>query len=90
MSSFTLVLYLGFVRPTALLPIRWMAPESLADGLFTTKSDVWSLGVTLCELATFGSFPYQGLSNKEVVERVKLGRSMDKPQECTRELYVCL
>ncbi|XP_029195937.2 uncharacterized protein LOC114961433 isoform X2 [Acropora millepora] len=70
----------------ALLPIRWMAPESLADGLFTTKSDVWSLGVTLCELATFGSFPYQGLSNKEVVERVKLGRSMDKPQECTREL----
>ena len=67
-----------------------MAPESLADGLFTTKSDVWSLGVTLCELATFGSFPYQGLSNKEVVERVKLGRMMDKPQECTRELYVCL
>lgn len=65
-----------------------MAPESLADGLFTTKSDVWSLGVTLWELATFGSFPYQGLSNKEVVERVKLGRGIDKPQECTRELYV--
>ena len=72
-----------------MLPIRWMAPESLADGLFTNKSDVWSLGVTLWELTTFGSFPYQGLSNVEVVDRVKLGRSMDKPQECTSELYVC-
>lgn len=71
-----------------MLPVRWMAPESLVDGVFTTKSDVWSLGVTLWELATFGSFPYQGLSNGEVVERVKLGRTMDKPQGCTSELYV--
>ncbi|KAL9975885.1 hypothetical protein ACROYT_G013101 [Oculina patagonica] len=69
-----------------MLPVRWMSPESLADGVFTTKSDVWSLGVTLWELATFGSFPYQGLSNGEVVERVKLGRYMDKPQGCTSEL----
>ena len=65
-----------------------MSPESLADGVFTTKSDVWSLGVTLWELATFGSFPYQGFSNGEVVERVKRGRIMEKPQGCTSELYV--
>ena len=71
-----------------MLPVRWMAPESLADGVFTTKSDVWGLGVTLWELATFGSFPYQGLSNGEVVESVKLGRNMDKPRGCTSELYV--
>ena len=71
-----------------MLPVRWMSPESLADGVFTTKSDVWSLGVTLWELATFGSFPYQGFSNGEVVERVKQGRIMEKPQGCTSELYV--
>lgn len=76
------------VLPIGMLPVRWMSPESLADGVFTTKSDVWSLGVTLWELATFGSFPYQGLSNSEVVERVKLGRIMDKPRGCTSELYV--
>ena len=69
-----------------MLPVRWMAPESLADGVFTTKSDVWSLGVTLWELATFGIFPYQGLSNGEVVESVRLGRSIDKPRGCTNEL----
>lgn len=76
------------VSPIGMLPVRWMSPESLADGVFTTKSDVWSLGVTLWELATFGSFPYQGFSNGEVVERLKRGRIMDKPQGCTSELYV--
>ena len=76
------------VLPIGMFPVRWMSPESLADGVFTTKSDVWSLGVTLWELATFGSFPYQGFSNGEVVERVKQGRIMDKPQGCASELYV--
>ena len=76
------------VLPIGMLPVRWMSPESLADGVFTTKSDVWSLGVTLWELATFGSFPNQGFSNGEVVERVKQGRIMDKPQGCASELYV--
>ena len=74
--------------PIGMLPVRWMSPESLVDGVFTTKSDIWSLGVTLWELATFGSFPYQGFSNGEVVERVKQGRIMDTPQGCASELYV--
>ena len=76
------------ILPIGMLPVRWMSPESLTDGVFTTKSDVWSLGVTLWELATFGSFPYQGFSNGEVVERVKQGRVMDNPQGCASELYV--
>ncbi|KAH8018674.1 hypothetical protein HPB51_010395 [Rhipicephalus microplus] len=57
-----------------MLPVRWMAPESLNDGIFTTMSDVWSYGVLLYEIITFASFPYQGLSNNQVLEEALLLR----------------
>lgn len=49
-----------------LLPVRWMAPESLKDGVFTSFSDVWSYGIVLWEMVTLASQPYQGLSNDQV------------------------
>ena len=51
--------YYRFSRK-GMLPVRWMAPESLADGMFTPASDIWSYGVLLYEMITFGSFPFQG------------------------------
>lgn len=53
-----------------LLPVRWMAPESLADGVFTSDSDVWSYGIVLWEMSTLAEQPYQGLSNEEVLQFV--------------------
>lgn len=53
------------------LPIRWMAPESLYDNIFSTKSDVWSFGVLIWEVVTLGSTPYTGLSAAEVMKKVK-------------------
>jgi len=63
-----------------------MAPESFVEGIFTYKTDIWSLGVLLYEIVTFGSTPYQMLTNGEVYERVKSGATLNLPEECTDEL----
>ncbi|CAL8069763.1 unnamed protein product [Calicophoron daubneyi] len=55
------------------LPVRWMSPESLRSAYYTVKSDVWSYGVVLWEIATFAALPYSGLSNDDVVEHVVAG-----------------
>lgn len=68
------------------LPVRWMAPESLDQGLFTYKTDIWSYGILLYELITFGSIPYQTLADAEVFECVKSGHTLALPEECTDEL----
>ncbi|XP_020797355.1 insulin-like growth factor 1b receptor isoform X2 [Boleophthalmus pectinirostris] len=70
-----------------LLPVRWMSPESLKDGVFTTYSDVWSFGVVLWEIATLAEQPYQGLSNEQVLRFVMEGGLLEKPQNCPDMLF---
>lgn len=69
-----------------MLPVRWMSPESLWDGMFTSKSDIWSFGILVFEIVTFGSFPYQGLSNNQVLEFVKKGNRLILPGNCPEDL----
>ncbi|XP_056115157.1 insulin-like growth factor 1b receptor [Rhinichthys klamathensis goyatoka] len=70
-----------------LLPVRWMSPESLKDGVFTTMSDVWSFGVVLWEIATLAEQPYQGMSNEQVLRFVMEGGLLDKPDNCPDMLF---
>ncbi|XKL65970.1 hypothetical protein PGB90_009390 [Kerria lacca] len=69
------------------LPIRWMAPESLYDNIFSVKSDIWSYGVLVWEIVTLGSTPYPGISAAAVMRRVRDGHRLEKPEHCRRELY---
>lgn len=62
-----------------MLPVRWMSPESLSLGKFTPASDIWSFGVLLFEIITFGSFPFQGMTNNQVLEYVKIGNTLAVP-----------
>jgi len=81
--------YYRFSRK-GMLPVRWMAPESLADGIFTPMSDIWSYGVLLYEIITFGSFPFQGLSNNQVLETVKSGTTLNIPSGTKPQLATLL
>ncbi|UYV71435.1 Vkr [Cordylochernes scorpioides] len=69
-----------------IFPVRWMAPESISEGVFTHKTDVWSFGVILYELVTFGSVPYRGLSNTEVMAYITSGKCLQTPAKCTPQL----
>ncbi|VVC41154.1 Hypothetical protein CINCED_3A002845 [Cinara cedri] len=69
------------------LPIRWMAPESLFDNMYSAKSDVWSFGVLMWEIVTLGSTPYPGMAAADVMKRIRDGYRLDKPQHCRREVY---
>jgi len=69
------------------LPVRWMAPESLKDGIYTAQSDVWSFGVVLWEICTLGEQPYQGLSNEQVFKFVKGGGIQERPDNCPEDLF---
>ncbi|KAH8877618.1 Insulin receptor-related protein [Schistosoma japonicum] len=73
----------------ARLPVRWMAPESLSSAYFTSKSDVWSYGVVLWEIATFASLPYPGLSHEEVMKYVCEGGHLTLP-DCSTKLPIIL
>lgn len=69
-----------------LLPVRWMAPESLVDGLFSTQSDVWAFGVLCWEILTLGQQPYAARNNFEVLAHVKDGGRLHSPEECPEKL----
>ncbi|XP_010772573.1 tyrosine-protein kinase receptor TYRO3-like, partial [Notothenia coriiceps] len=69
------------------VPIKWMAMESLSESLYTTKSDVWSFGVTMWEIVSRGRTPYPGVSNHELLELLLSGHRLKPPQDCDHKLY---
>ncbi|XP_076132215.1 inactive tyrosine-protein kinase transmembrane receptor ROR1 [Alosa pseudoharengus] len=78
------------VQPNALLPIRWMPPEAIAYGKFSSDSDIWSFGVLLWEVFSFGLQPYYGCSNQEVIEMVRKRQLLPCPEDCPPRVYTLM
>ncbi|KAE8574217.1 hypothetical protein XENTR_v10003333 [Xenopus tropicalis] len=74
-------------REGSKFPIKWTSPEAANYGSFTIKSDIWSFGVLLSEIMTYGRSPYPGMSNSEVMAALERGYRMPCPGTCPTELY---
>lgn len=74
-------------REGAKFPIKWTAPEAINYGSFTIKSDMWSFGVLLYEITTYGRMPYPGMTKAEVMSSIQRGYRMPQPENCPAELY---
>nr|CAD7406427.1 unnamed protein product [Timema cristinae] len=75
------------VQSKSLLPVRWMPPESILYGKFTTESDVWSYGVVLWEIYSYGLQPYYGYSNQEVIDMIRGRQLLPCPEDCPSPVY---
>ena len=64
-----------------------MPPESILYGKFTTESDVWSFGVVLWEIYSYGLQPYYGYSNQEVIEMIRSRQLLPCPEDCPSRMY---
>ena len=74
----------------AKFPIKWTAPEAAMYSRFTIKSDVWSFGIVLYEVITYGRFPYPGMTNAQVLEQIQQNYRMPRPMGCPEKLYAIM
>uniref|UniRef100_A0A8C6V2Z6 Tyrosine-protein kinase n=1 Tax=Neogobius melanostomus TaxID=47308 RepID=A0A8C6V2Z6_9GOBI len=68
-------------------PLKWYAPECISHHKFSSKSDVWSFGVTMWEAFSYGGKPYKKLKGQEVLEFIKSGSRLECPVNCPERMY---
>ncbi|XP_067167006.1 ephrin type-A receptor 2 [Apteryx mantelli] len=69
------------------IPIRWTAPEAISYRKFTSASDVWSYGIVMWEVMSYGERPYWELSNHEVMKAINEGFRLPAPLDCPSAVY---
>ncbi|XP_067843506.1 platelet-derived growth factor receptor alpha [Heptranchias perlo] len=75
-------------KGSTFLPVKWMAPESIFDNLYTTLSDVWSYGILLWEIFSLGGTPYPGMMvDSNFYNKIKSGYRMTKPEHASSDIY---
>uniref|UniRef100_A0A8C7PA18 receptor protein-tyrosine kinase n=1 Tax=Oncorhynchus mykiss TaxID=8022 RepID=A0A8C7PA18_ONCMY len=79
------------VKGNARLPVKWMAPESIFDCLYTVQSDVWSYGILLWEIFSLGKSPYPSiLVDTKFYNMIKCGYQMSRPDFAPPEMYTIM
>lgn len=86
-SDFGLALHNYTFLESGKLPIKWTAPEALRTQKFSSKSDMWSFGVLLWEIYSYGRVPYPRIPLADVVKHVEKGYRMEAPEGCPPGIY---
>uniref|UniRef100_A0A8C7V4N3 receptor protein-tyrosine kinase n=1 Tax=Oncorhynchus mykiss TaxID=8022 RepID=A0A8C7V4N3_ONCMY len=69
------------------IPVRWTAPEAIAYRKFTSASDVWSYGIVMWEVMSFGERPYWDMSNQDVINAIEQDYRLPSPMDCPSALH---
>ncbi|KAL3988446.1 conserved oligomeric Golgi complex subunit 7 [Sarotherodon galilaeus] len=69
------------------IPVRWTAPEAIAYRKFTSASDVWSYGIVMWEVMSFGERPYWDMSNQDVINAIEQDYRLPPPMDCPSALH---
>ena len=72
------------------VPLKWMAPETVHEAKYSSKSDVWAFGVLCYEVTSLGMTPYGALSGHELMAELQRGYRLPQPATCPAALYVKL
>ncbi|KAM3601205.1 uncharacterized protein V6R79_009021 [Siganus canaliculatus] len=76
------------VQGNARLPVKWMAPESIFQCVYTVQSDVWSYGVLLWEIFSLGKSPYPNVAvDTNFYRMIKDGCHMTRPDFAPAQMY---
>ncbi|KAF1746939.1 hypothetical protein GCK72_023397 [Caenorhabditis remanei] len=75
------------MAPQKKVPFAWCPPEALRHRKFSHASDVWSYGVTIWELFTFGEEPWVGCRAIDVLKNIDAGERLEKPKYCSNRIY---
>ncbi|XP_053498105.1 macrophage colony-stimulating factor 1 receptor isoform X1 [Ictalurus furcatus] len=79
------------VKGNARLPVKWMAPESIFECVYTVQSDVWSYGILLWEIFSLGKSPYPNiLVDSKFYKMIKCGYQMSRPDFAPPEMYTIM
>uniref|UniRef100_A0A8C9TBD3 receptor protein-tyrosine kinase n=1 Tax=Scleropages formosus TaxID=113540 RepID=A0A8C9TBD3_SCLFO len=69
------------------IPIRWTAPEAIQYRKFTSSSDVWSYGIVMWEIMSYGERPYWDMSNQDVINAIEQDYRLPTPMDCPVALH---
>ncbi|XP_036103648.1 tyrosine-protein kinase FRK [Molossus molossus] len=69
------------------LPVKWTAPEAIRANKFSIKSDVWSFGILLYEIITYGKIPYSGMTGAQVIQMLSQNYRLPQPSNCPQQFY---